>query len=230
MQKHTTSHVSRRSPLRTRAAVVAAGLGVSVALGAGVAVAADAHPATAAAGTPNVATALAHQASAQAKAAEHTAKTAKATKAEKAAQAKKAANAWISPVAHPVIGEPFGEAGHMWSHKHSGQDFVVPTGTPVMAAHSGTVVKAGPNGGGDGPAYGNAIEIKHSDNTYSQYAHLSEIDVHIGQTVKTGEVIAKSGATGNVTGPHLHFEVRTGPNYGSGFNPMPFLKAHGVKF
>ncbi|WP_405778260.1 M23 family metallopeptidase [Streptomyces sp. NBC_00859] len=230
MQKHTTSLVSRRSPLRTRAAVVAAGLGVSVALGAGVAGAADAHSASVADGNTNVATALAHQAGAQAKAAEHTAKTAKAAEAAKVAKAKKNVNAWIAPVTHPVIGEPFGEAGHMWSHKHSGQDFVVPTGTSVMAVHGGTVVKEGPNGGGDGPAYGNAIVIKHSDNTYSQYAHLSQIDVHVGQTVKTGEVIAKSGATGNVTGPHLHFEIRTGPNYGSGYNPMPFLKAHGIKF
>lgn len=225
MQKHTTSFVSRRSPLRTRAAVVAAGFGVSVALGAGVAVAADAHQASVASGTTSVENALTHQADAQ----KHAADTAKDAKAKKAADARKAANAWVKPVSHIVIGEPFGEAGHMWSHKHSGQDFVVPTGTPVMAVHTGTVVKAGPNGGGDGPAYGNAIVIKHSDGKYSQYAHLSRIGVHVGQSVSTGQTIGKAGATGNTTGPHLHFEIRTTPDYGSGFNPVPFLKAHSVK-
>ncbi|WP_328537413.1 M23 family metallopeptidase [Streptomyces sp. NBC_00344] len=229
MQKQITSLVSRRSPLRTRAAVITAGFGVSVALGAGVAVAADAHPASVEAGTSSVASALTHQATAQKQAAAHAAKTAKAEQAAKAAKAKKAANAWVKPVDHIVIGEPFGEAGHMWSHKHSGQDFVVPTGTTVKAVHAGTVVKAGPNGGGDGPAYGNAVVIKHSDGKYSQYAHLSRIDVQIGQHVNTGQAIAKSGATGNTTGPHLHFEIRTTPDYGSGFNPVPFLKAHDVK-
>ena len=72
----------------------------------------------------------------------------------------------------------------MWSHKHSGQDFAVPSGTKVKAAHGGTVVKAGPNGGGDGPAYGNAIVIKHANGTYSQYAHLSQIKVQVGQQVE----------------------------------------------
>ncbi|MEV8569159.1 M23 family metallopeptidase [Streptomyces sp. NPDC051322] len=224
MQKHTTSRLSRRFPLRTRAAVLTAGFGVSVAMGAGVAVAADAHQASVVAGTSSVASAVSKQASAQGKAADHAAKAAAAAKAKAA----KAANAWVAPLDHIVIGEPFGEAGHMWSHKHSGQDFICGTGTAVKAVHKGTVVKAGPNGGGDGPAYGNAIVIEHNGHTYSQYAHLSEIDVHIGQTVKTGQVIAKSGATGNVTGPHLHFEIRTTPNYGSGYNPMPFLKAHHV--
>ncbi|MFD8256927.1 M23 family metallopeptidase, partial [Streptomyces werraensis] len=113
-------------------------------------------------------------------------------------------------------------------HKHSGQDYAVPTGTPVMAAHGGTVVKAGGNGAGDGPAYGNAIVIKHGNKTYSQYAHLSSVHVKVGQVVKTGQKIASSGNTGNSSGPHLHFEIRTTPNYGSAVNPVTFLRAHGV--
>ncbi|WP_030873249.1 M23 family metallopeptidase, partial [Streptomyces sp. NRRL S-37] len=92
-------------------------------------------------------------------------------------------------------------------------------GTTVMAAHGGTVVKAGPNGAGDGPAYGNAIVIKHGNGTYSQYAHLSQVNVRIGQIVKTGQKIALSGNTGNSSGPHLHFEIRTTPNYGSAVDP-----------
>ncbi len=112
--------------------------------------------------------------------------------------------------------------------QHSGQDYAVPTGTPVMAAHGGTVVKAGGNGAGDGPAYGNAIVIKHGNKTYSQYAHLSSVHVKVGQVVKTGQKIALSGNTGNSSGPHLHFEIRTTPNYGSAVNPATFLRAHGV--
>jgi murein DD-endopeptidase MepM/ murein hydrolase activator NlpD len=104
----------------------------------------------------------------------------------------------------------------------------VPTGTEVVAAHGGTVVKAGGNGAGDGPAYGNAVVIKHGNGTYSQYAHLSRIDVRIGQVVATGQHIALSGSTGNSTGPHLHFEIRTTPNYGSAINPVVFLRAQGV--
>jgi murein DD-endopeptidase MepM/ murein hydrolase activator NlpD len=70
--------------------------------------------------------------------------------------------------------------------------------------------------------------IKHANGVYSQYAHLSRIDVKIGQVVKTGQHIAKSGNTGNSTGPHLHFEIRTTPNYGSAVNPVSFLHAKGV--
>jgi murein DD-endopeptidase MepM/ murein hydrolase activator NlpD len=223
MQKHTTSAIFRCSTLRTRAAVVAAGLGVSVALGAGVAVAADVHQASFVVGTSSVENALTKQADGQGQAA---AKAAAAKAA--AAKAAAAANAWVSPVDRPMLGEPFGIAGHLWAHKHSGQDFVCPSGTAVKAVHRGTVVKAGPYGGGDGPAYGNAIVIEHNGHTYSQYAHLSEIDVHIGQSVRVGQVIARSGATGNVTGPHLHFEMRTTPDYGSGYNPLFFLRAHHV--
>jgi murein DD-endopeptidase MepM/ murein hydrolase activator NlpD len=116
----------------------------------------------------------------------------------------------------------------MWAHKHSGQDFAVPQGTEVVAAHGGTVVKAGGNGAGDGPAYGNAIVIKHGNGTYSQYAHLSRIDVKVGQIVATGQHIALSGNTGNSSGPHLHFEIRTTPNYGSAVDPVAFLHSKGV--
>ncbi|MFF3144252.1 M23 family metallopeptidase, partial [Streptomyces sp. NPDC057927] len=141
--------------------------------------------------------------------------------------AKKAAS-WVKPVAGYTLSASYNQGGAMWAHKHSGQDFAVPVGTPVKAAHSGTVVKAGPNGGGDGPAYGNAIVIKHANGTYSQYAHLSKVNVKIGEKVTTGEKIALSGSTGNSTGPHLHFEIRTTPNYGSAINPVVFLRAQGV--
>ncbi|BCL22099.1 M23 family metallopeptidase [Streptomyces tuirus] len=238
MSQRVTSRSSRTSQLRTRATVLAAGLGVSVALGAGVASAADT---TAASGA---ATAVQAQAAAQAKVAKaeavkaEKAAAAKAVAAKKAAEkkaaakkaaAKKAKPSWVDPVKKYSLSASFAQNGGMWASKHSGQDFAVPSGTQVVAAHGGTVVKAGGNGAGDGPAYGNAVVIKHGNGTYSQYAHLSKVTVHVGQIVKTGQEIAKSGNTGNSSGPHLHFEIRTTPNYGSAVDPVKFLRAKGVK-
>ncbi|MFB6944087.1 MULTISPECIES: M23 family metallopeptidase [unclassified Streptomyces] len=227
MSKRVSFQHSRRPSLfRVRGAVVAAGLGTSMVLGAGAAFAAGAAgaPHTASLISNGTADSVAAQAAAQGKAA-------KAAKAERAAADKAAAKkaaAWRIPVAHYALSASFGNDGSRWAHKHSGQDFAVPVGTKVQAAHGGTVVKAGPNGGGDGPAYGNAVVIRHGNGTYSQYAHLSKIDVRIGQTVKAGQKIALSGNTGNSSGPHLHFEIRTTPNYGSAINPVSFLYKQGV--
>ncbi|MFI7187885.1 M23 family metallopeptidase [Streptomyces anthocyanicus] len=218
---------SSRTTVRTRAAVMAAGLGASVALGAGVAAATGT---TAASSTTAAASAVEAQAAAQAKAAKAekaAASAKKSTTAKKTATKKKAAS-WVDPVKKYELSASFAQNGGMWAHKHSGQDFAVPIGTNVVAAHGGTVVKAGGNGAGDGPAYGNAIVIKHGNGTYSQYAHLSRINVKIGQIVKTGQSIAKSGNTGNSSGPHLHFEIRTTPNYGSAVDPVAFLRGKGV--
>ncbi|MFJ9427437.1 M23 family metallopeptidase [Streptomyces sp. NPDC101249] len=227
MSSRVSSRSTRTSTLRARATVLAAGLGVSVALCAGVAVAADT---TAASHT--TANAVAAQAAAQAKAAatKQSAAEKKAVQqaAVKKAAAKKAAS-WITPVKKYTLSASFAQAGGMWNSTHSGQDFAVATGTDVRAAHGGTVVKAGGNGAGDGPAYGNAVVIKHGNGTYSQYAHLSRIDVKPGQVVKTGQHIARSGNTGNSSGPHLHFEIRTTANYGSAVNPVAFLRTVGVR-
>ncbi|MFF7995268.1 peptidoglycan DD-metalloendopeptidase family protein [Kitasatospora xanthocidica] len=131
---------------------------------------------------------------------------------------------YVAPLANPVLGEAYGVAGSMWaSGHHTGQDFVASTGTPLRAVANGVVVKAG-NGG----AYGNEVEIKLADGHYAEYAHLSVIGVTIGQTVTVGQQIGLSGATGNVTGPHLHFEIRTGSEYGSDIDPVAYLRAHGV--
>ncbi|MFF1476534.1 M23 family metallopeptidase [Streptomyces sp. NPDC058301] len=214
MSQRHASRTHRPTVLRLCAAAVGAGLGVTALLGAGTAVAADKAGAP---GLAGAAASIAAQADTQAKA---------ATQAKKAA-AKKAVS-WVDPVDTYKLSATFGTGGSMWAHKHSGQDFAVPVGTPVKAVHTGTVVKAGPNGGGDGPAYGNAIVIRHADNTYSQYAHLSRIDVRIGQKISTDQRIALSGNTGNTSGPHLHFEIRTTANYGSAVNPVAFLRTAGV--
>ncbi len=130
---------------------------------------------------------------------------------------------YVAPISAP-LGTAYGVAGSMWSSgHHTGADFSAATGTPVKAITSGTVVSAGWGG-----AYGNEVVVRHADGRYSQYAHLSSLSVSSGQTVSAGQQVGLSGATGNVTGPHLHFEVRTGPSYGSDINPVAYLRAHGV--
>ncbi|WP_329320170.1 MULTISPECIES: LysM peptidoglycan-binding domain-containing M23 family metallopeptidase [unclassified Streptomyces] len=142
--------------------------------------------------------------------------------AAKAPQA--AAAAYTLPVEGATIGTGYKVPGSMWSSGyHTGVDFVVPTGTTVRSVAAGTVVSAGWGG-----AYGNQVVIQHADGRYSQYAHLSALSVSAGQSVTVGQRIGLSGATGNVTGPHLHFEIRTTPDYGSDLDPVAYLRAHGV--
>ncbi|MGP4003312.1 M23 family metallopeptidase [Streptomyces sp. 8N706] len=249
MPKHAQTSNPSTSVLRRRAAVLAGGMGISVALGSGVALAAADAPAAQddvfavkTAGSLSQAVqaqadgqhkAAAAQAAAKAEAEKRAAAKADAQKraaakavADRKKRAAKLANpaTWVKPVEHYAKGSTFGLGGSHWANKHSGQDFVVPTGTSVKAAHSGTVVEAGWGG-----SYGNNIVIKHGDRTYTQYGHLSQLGVSQGQTVKTGQEIGKSGSTGNSTGPHLHFETRTAPVYGFAVDPVKFLRDHGVK-
>lgn len=115
---------------------------------------------------------------------------------------------YIKPVNSTMITSEFGYRYHPVLHYntlHSGTDWYVPSGTPVKAAATGTVIAAGWNGN-----YGNCVDIRHSDGSMTRYAHLSSIAVAYGQQVRQGEVVAYSGATGVVTGPHLHFEIYIG--------------------
>lgn len=137
--------------------------------------------------------------------------------------AKAVSAGWVTPVSAGVS-TGYKVAGSSWSSGyHTGIDFSVKGGTAIKAVHSGTVVKAGWGG-----SYGNEVIIKHAPGVYTQYAHLSSINVKTGAKVSTGRMIGLSGATGNVTGPHLHFEVRTGVNYGTDINPVNFLSGKGV--
>ncbi|MDT0391573.1 M23 family metallopeptidase [Streptomyces dubilierae] len=147
---------------------------------------------------------------------------AKPAAAKPAAQSN--ASGYSSPVDGATVGTPYRMSGSMWSSGyHTGVDFVVPTGTSLKAVGAGTVVSAGWGG-----AYGNQVVVKLNDGHYAQYAHLSQLSVTAGQTVSAGQQVGLSGATGNVTGPHLHFEIRTAPGYGSDVDPVAFLRSHGV--
>ncbi len=86
---------------------------------------------------------------------------------------------------------------------HLGVDIAGPTGTPIYAAQGGTVIRASWF-----DSYGNCIDIQHPSGLVTRYAHLSAYNVSVGDTVSQGQVIAAMGATGNVTGAHLHFETR----------------------
>ncbi|MFI8851306.1 M23 family metallopeptidase [Streptomyces sp. 891-h] len=157
-----------------------------------------------------------------------------AEKAEKEREAKRKAareaeraklNAYVLPVEGSYISTGYKQGGGMWSSgSHTGVDFHAGMNTPVRSVAAGEVVEAG-NGG----AYGNNIVIKHKDGTYTQYGHLNSIGVSVGQEVKSGQQIGLSGSTGNSSGPHLHFEARTGPDYGSDIDPVAYLRQHGVK-
>ncbi|MFJ9409408.1 M23 family metallopeptidase [Streptomyces sp. NPDC101393] len=137
---------------------------------------------------------------------------------------RKRLNTFVAPVAGSYVSTGYQASSGLWSSgSHTGIDFHAASGTTVHAVGAGTVVEAG-----DGGAYGNNVVIKMKDGTYTQYGHLSSFSVSVGQSVTPGQQIALSGATGNVTGPHLHFEARTGPDYGSDIDPIAYLRAHGV--
>jgi murein DD-endopeptidase MepM/ murein hydrolase activator NlpD len=102
---------------------------------------------------------------------------------------------------------------------HPGQDIRAERGTPVVAAADGEVTFAGWKNG-----YGQMIEVDHGGGLATRYAHLSEIDVEVGQRIARGRLIGHVGSTGRSTGPHLHYEVRID---GESVNPLSYLPAKG---
>ncbi|KUM85129.1 M23 family metallopeptidase [Streptomyces pseudovenezuelae] len=137
---------------------------------------------------------------------------------------RKRLNAFVAPISGSYISTGYKSGGSLWSSgSHTGVDFHAASGTSVHAVGRGTVVETGWGG-----SYGNQIVIRMADGTYTQYGHLSSIGVSVGQSVTPGQQIGLSGATGNVTGPHLHFEARTSPEYGSDIDPVSYLRSHGV--
>lgn len=121
----------------------------------------------------------------------------------------------------PVAGRPSSGYGMRTdpirggSVNHPGFDLAAASGTEVAAAARGTVVHAGPAG-----TYGNLVTLRHENGFETRYAHLSEVDVKVGDVVETGAELGKVGTTGYSTGPHLHFEVR---HSGQAIDPAPLL-------
>lgn len=177
--------------------------------------------------------AAAQQAAAERKEAEQAARRRAAELAEQAREAKaraareaerKRLSTFVAPISHSYVSTGYQAGSSLWSSgTHTGIDFHAASGTSVHAVGYGTVVEAGWGG-----AYGNQIVIRMNDGTYTQYGHLSSLAVSVGQRVVTGQQIGLSGATGNVTGPHLHFEARTSAEYGSDIDPVAYLRRHGV--
>lgn len=169
-------------------------------------------------------------------AAKEAAKKAADTKAAEAA-AKPVAPVKVAAVAAPEKIEPAStgsvpgpEHSFRWPAKgrviagygssgNEGINIAVPEGTPVKAAEDGTVAYAG----SDVKGYGKLVLVRHTNGYVSAYAHNGELDVRPGEKVKRGQTIAKSGASGNVTSPQLHFEIRKGA---TPVDPMPHLASN----
>ena len=114
-----------------------------------------------------------------------------------------------------IISSRFGARSSIRSSAHTGLDIATSTGTPVLAAASGTVTFSGRKG-----SYGNLLVITHSNGVQTYYGHCSKLYVSAGTTVTQGQTVAAVGSTGNSTGPHLHFEVRVN---GVAYNPQNYL-------
>lgn len=113
------------------------------------------------------------------------------------------------------VTQKYGET--ITSSFHTGIDYACPLNTSILASADGTVVFAGL----DKTGYGNMVILQHPDGLATLYAHLNSIHVVLGEKVKQGTLLGHSGNTGNSTGPHLHFEVRTQWNdYKTHFDPM----------
>ncbi|MDT3728433.1 M23 family metallopeptidase [Streptomyces sp. DSM 41972] len=131
------------------------------------------------------------------------------------------AKQYALPTSSYTITSTFGQAGVYWSSGyHTGLDFAAPTGTLIKAVHTGTITSAGWDG-----SYGYKTVLTLDDGTEVWYAHQSSINVSVGQKVATGDVIGRVGATGNVTGAHLHLEVHTGSG---GVDPAAWLAGKGL--
>jgi len=111
----------------------------------------------------------------------------------------------------PVLGRLSSRFGHRadpfdGDHRmHRGVDIAAPAGTPIRAAEGGTVTLAAERSG-----YGRVVVVDHGDGSSALYAHCQDLHVSPGQAVRAGQPIATVGSTGRSTGPHLHFELRSG--------------------
>lgn len=106
---------------------------------------------------------------------------------------------------------------------HDGVDLAAPIGTPIFAAGPGEVTESGPASG-----YGQWVRIKHPDGSVTEYGHMFERFVAVGDTVTEGQRIASVGNEGQSTGPHLHFEAHIDGGTGFGDDPLAYMAERGV--
>ena len=135
--------------------------------------------------------------------------------------AKIALNQWVLPVKAYHLTARFGEYSGLWAHFHTGLDFAAPSGTPIYAVANGVIGSTGYDG-----SYGNKTVETLEDGTELWYCHQTSFVVSPGDAVRAGQLIGYVGATGNVTGPHLHLEVR--PGGGDPVDPYQALVVHGL--
>lgn len=131
---------------------------------------------------------------------------------------------WANPLPGACITDTFGY--HAWrGYVHQGTDIGADTGTPIRAAAGGQVTRSGWIWSG----YGISVTIAHDGGWSTHYAHMSRTAVGYGVWVAAGQVIGYVGSTGQVTGPHLHFEVASSRAVlGAQIDPVPFMRARGV--
>lgn len=128
---------------------------------------------------------------------------------------------FIKPIAQTTVTSPFGPR---WGTIHKGIDYSCQDGVTAIAASKGGVVelaKFGEGGSGFG-GYGNVVVINHQNGYWSLYGHMSSITVQEGQNIGVGQQVGVCGKTGQVTGPHLHFEIKTSFKFGQ-VDPGPYL-------
>jgi len=133
-----------------------------------------------------------------------------------------AAAQWVVPVSGYDLTAGFGETSSLWSTMHTGLDFAAREGAPVVSVTTGTVTSTRYDG-----AYGNTTVVTLEDGTEVWYCHLSAQSAQRGQVVAPGEPIGAVGSTGNVTGPHLHLEIR--PDGRKPVDPFTTLAANGAR-
>jgi murein DD-endopeptidase MepM/ murein hydrolase activator NlpD len=157
---------------------------------------------------------------AEAQAAERRTRLAEMRAAAEKQAAKIEENKWVLPLGSYALTATFGQYG-LWASYHTGLDFNANSGDPIYSVANGTVTETGYDG-----AYGNKTVVTLDDGTEIWYCHQTSIHVSVGDQVRGGETIGTVGVTGNVTGSHLHLEVRPG---GDGpIDPFGAFVDHGI--
>ena len=169
------------------------------------------------------AAAAARRAEEEAAAAAAAARAAARSQGSGSATSAAASSGGSGPYVKPTSGRTSSCFGSRWGALHGGVDIAAPIGTPIYAAHSGVVARAGTATG-----FGYAVYIRGDDGAVTVYGHVNQYFVRAGERVVAGELIAEVGNRGQSTGPHLHVEVQTPA--GTTVNPRPWLDQHRIGY